>query len=194
MSTNEVPATTEITNQTTANGRDVYPPSAAPEATRALSTEETTTDEGGRDAHPTIPLSPNKVAANRRNALRSTGPLTVVGKVASRMNAVRHGILSSAVVVRGVRIQEQEDEYKALREQCWECLVPVGRMEEMLVDKIVTARWRMRRALIAETGEIVKSVDGGLRRRGNGATRMYGDIDGPDSGCVGVAGRVDATG
>ena len=83
------------------------------------------------------------------------------------MNAVKHGILSSAVVVRGLRIREHEEEYKALREQCWECLAPVGRMEEMLVDKIVAAQWRSRRALIAETGEIVKSVDGGRQHRAN---------------------------
>jgi len=83
------------------------------------------------------------------------------------MNAVRHGILSTAVVVRGLRIREHEEEFKCLREQCWECLAPVGRMEEMLVDKIVAAQWRLRRALIAETGEIVKSVDGGRWKRSN---------------------------
>jgi hypothetical protein len=83
------------------------------------------------------------------------------------MNAVKHGILSTAVVVRGLRIREHEEEFKALRDQCWECLAPVGRMEEALVDKIVTAQWRSRRALIAETGEIVKSVDGGRQHRAN---------------------------
>ena len=83
------------------------------------------------------------------------------------MNAVKHGILSTAVVVRGLRIREHEEEFKALREQCWECLAPVGRMEEMLVDKIVAAQWRLRRALMAETGEIVLSVDGGQQRRAN---------------------------
>jgi hypothetical protein len=112
-----------------------------------------------------IPLSANKLAANRRNAGRSTGPRTLTGKLSSRMNAVKHGILSSAVVVRGLRIQEQEDEFRAVREQYWECLAPVGRVEEMLVDKIVTAWWRSRRALIAETGEIVKSVDDGRQHR-----------------------------
>ena len=117
-----------------------------------------------KDTSP-IPLSANKLAANRRNARKSTGPKTAEGKEASRMNAVKHGILSSAVVVRGLRIREHEEEFKALREQCWECLAPVGRMEEMLVDKIVAAQWRLRRALIAETGEIVKSVDGGRQRR-----------------------------
>jgi len=83
------------------------------------------------------------------------------------MNAVKHGILSTAVVVRGLRIREHEEEFKALREQCWECLAPVGRIEEMLVDKIVAAQWRSRRALIAETGEIVLSVDGERQGRTN---------------------------
>ena len=108
------------------------------------------------------------VAANRRNALQVGRGRGLAEKQASRMNAVRHGILSSEVVVRGLRIQERVDEFKALRERCWESLAPVGPVEEMLVDKIVTAQWRMRRALTAETGEILLSVDGGMRRRENG--------------------------
>ncbi len=81
------------------------------------------------------------------------------------MNAVKHGILSTEVVVQGLRIQEREDEFRALRDRCWHSLAPVGPVEEMLVDRIVTAQWRLRRALMAETGEIVLSVDGGLRRK-----------------------------
>jgi len=114
-----------------------------------------------------LTVSPKMLAANRRNARKSTGPRTAEGKLASRMNAVRHGILSSEVVVRGLRIQERADEFKTLRERCWECLAPVGPVEEMLADKIVTAQWRLRRALTAETGEIVLSVDGGRQRREN---------------------------
>ena len=110
-------------------------------------------------------VSEKVFSANRKNTLRSTGPRTAKGKAVSRMNAVKHGILSTEVVVRGLRIQEHENEFKALREQCWECLAPVGSVEEMLVDRIVTAQWRLRRVLLAETGEIVLSVDGGLRRR-----------------------------
>src|ERR1035441_2009339 len=112
-----------------------------------------------------VGASEAQFAANRENARKSTGPRTAEGKEASRMNAVKHGILSTAVVVRGLRIREHEEEFKDLRQQCWECLAPVGRMEEMLVDKIVAAQWRSRRALIAETGEIVKSVDGGRQHR-----------------------------
>ena len=55
--------------------------------------------------------------------------------------------------------------FKELRERCWESLAPVGRVEEMLVERIVTAQWRLRRVLMAETGEIVLSVDGGVRHQ-----------------------------
>jgi len=112
-------------------------------------------------------VSEKVFTANRKNARRSTGPRTAEGKAATRLNAVKHGILSTEVVVRGLRIQEHEDEFRALRERCWVSLAPIGPMEEMLVDRIVTAQWRLRRALMAETGEIVLSVDGGLRRRAN---------------------------
>src|ERR1035437_9850024 len=106
-----------------------------------------------------------QLKSNRRNARRSTGPRTVAGKAASRMNAVRHGILSGMVVVRGLRIQEHEEEYDALRKRCFESLAPVGPVEEMLVERIVMTQWRLRRVVLAETGEIALSVDGGLRRR-----------------------------
>jgi hypothetical protein len=37
-------------------------------------------------------ISERKVAANRKNAQRSTGPRTVQGKARSRQNALRHGL------------------------------------------------------------------------------------------------------
>src|SRR4028119_1382113 len=53
--------------------------------------------------------SEGKAEANRRNALKSTGPKTPEGKSAVRLNAVRHGLLSKEVRLPG------EDE-EALRE------------------------------------------------------------------------------
>src|SRR4051812_19919862 len=38
------------------------------------------------------PLSEKRLAANRANALRSTGPRTQRGKERARLNAVRHGL------------------------------------------------------------------------------------------------------
>ena len=46
-------------------------------------------------------MSLKQIAANQRNAQHSTGPKTVNGKTVSKMNALKHGILSTQVLVRG---------------------------------------------------------------------------------------------
>jgi hypothetical protein len=47
----------------------------------------------------TLPaLSPRKLAAQRANALKSTGPRTSEGKGIARQNAIKHGFFSSDVV------------------------------------------------------------------------------------------------
>lgn len=107
-------------------------------------------------------------SANRRNAVKSTGPRTAQGRAVSKMNALKHGILSQQVLVRGLNVQESRRELKALHRRFWEDLQPAGPLEEMLVDQIVTAHWRLRRALTAESGEIALNVDQGHRRRSRG--------------------------
>jgi hypothetical protein len=112
--------------------------------------------------------SAKQIAANRRNAVKSTGPRTPQGRAVSRMNALKHGILSKQVLVRGLILQESSEELEALHRRFWEELQPAGPLEEMLVDQIVTAHWRLRRALTAESGEIALNVDTGQRRRSRG--------------------------
>lgn len=111
------------------------------------------------------PTSAKQIAANRRNAQKSTGPRTAQGRAVSRMNALRHGILSRQVLVQGLTLRENSKELTALHRRFWEDLQPVGPLEEMLVDQIVTAHWRLRRALTAESGEIALRVDTGYRKR-----------------------------
>jgi hypothetical protein len=106
-------------------------------------------------------MSPAQLAANRRNAQKSTGPKTVNGKAVAKMNALKHGILSKASLVRGRCIVEDEAEFATLHERLCRDLQPVGLLEEMLVDQMVTAHWRLRRALKAEAGEIALNVDKG---------------------------------
>jgi hypothetical protein len=50
-----------------------------------------------------------QVGANRRNALKSTGPKTEGGKQVSRCNAVRHGLTAETVL----SALEDAEDYKA---------------------------------------------------------------------------------
>jgi hypothetical protein len=110
-------------------------------------------------------MSPKQIEANRRNAKKSTGPKTTNGQAVSKMNALKHGILSKEAVVHGRCIRESKREFAALHQRLWEDLNPVGLLEEILADQIVTAHWRLRRLLKAESGEIALSVDEGQWER-----------------------------
>jgi hypothetical protein len=50
-----------------------------------------------------------QIEANRRNALKSTGPKTDAGKQVSRCNAVRHGLTAETVL----SAFEDAEDYKA---------------------------------------------------------------------------------
>ena len=112
-------------------------------------------------------MTPRQIAANRRNARHSTGPKTPQGKARSRLNALQHGLLAREAVLQGFWIRESPRELEALHRQFWQQCAPVGALEEMLVEQIVTCYWRKRRVLRAESGEIAQSVDEGVcaRRR-----------------------------
>ena len=89
--------------------------------------------------------SEKRLAANRRNALKSTGPKTQQGKAVVSRNALKYGVLSEAVVVRGHALQESAQEYEDLCREFHESLVPVGMLEEMLTGQIAATAWRLRR-------------------------------------------------
>ena len=82
-----------------------------------------------------------QIEANRRNALRSTGPKTPEGKARSALNALQHGIRSSLAVIPGESLEEFETLYDAFRAD----YQPTDSMEEILVRHIASAEWRLRR-------------------------------------------------
>jgi hypothetical protein len=112
-------------------------------------------------------MSHYQLSANRRNGVLSTGPKTANGREASKMNAMKHGLRSAEVIVRGRCIKENRREFEALRRRLWEDLKPMGLLEEIQADIIITTHWRLRRVLRAESGEIALSVDNGEWRRKN---------------------------
>ena len=86
-------------------------------------------------------------AANRANALRSTGPKTLKGKAAVRLNAIRHGLLARDAVLPG----EDSDAFEELWNEVWAEFSPIGPIEKLLVERAINAMWRLRRATRAET-------------------------------------------
>lgn len=92
--------------------------------------------------------------ANRSNALKSTGPTSEAGKAAVRLNATRHGLLSSAPIMAG----EDESEYAALCEQLKTELSPVGILETQLASRIAGALWRLQRLSHIEAGILTASA------------------------------------
>lgn len=97
------------------------------------------------------PLSEKQLAANRANALKSTGPRTAAGKATVSRNSVKHGLRSQDLVISTPWYSEDRTEYQQLVEGLIEYYQPVGIMEEFLVSRIILAMWRMRRAALAET-------------------------------------------
>jgi hypothetical protein len=92
--------------------------------------------------------SEKKIQANRQNALKSTGPRTPEGKAAVRHNALRHGLLSKEMILQG----EDEEALRELGERLRDELQPVGELENLLIDRVVAAYWRLRRLGRVEAG------------------------------------------
>jgi hypothetical protein len=95
-------------------------------------------------------VSDRKLAANRKNAKHSTGPKTQEGKSLCRFNALQHGLLAKEVILPGENAREFERLVAALVAD-WE---PKGRVEEILLERIASLSWRLRRVARAESGAI----------------------------------------
>jgi len=85
--------------------------------------------------------------ANRRNAMRSTGPKTENGKRQSRANAVRHGLTAETVVAS---LEDAED-YKAFETAIISDYQAETAVERELVLRLASLLWRLRRATAIET-------------------------------------------
>jgi hypothetical protein len=89
-----------------------------------------------------------QIEANRRNALKSTGPKTEAGKEASRCNAVRHGLTAETVI----SALEDAKDYKAFEAAVTADYDAQSAVERELVLRLTSVLWRLRRATTMETG------------------------------------------
>lgn len=89
-----------------------------------------------------------QVEANRRNAQRSTGPVTEAGKKRSRRNAVRHGLTAETVI----DALEDAEDYAAFEMAVTADNDAQTAVERELVLRLASVLWRLRRATAIESG------------------------------------------
>jgi hypothetical protein len=113
--------------------------------------------------------------ANRRNALRSTGPNTDEGKRRSRANAVRHGLTAETVIAS---LEDAED-YKAFEATITADYHAETAVARELVLRLASLLWRLRRATGIETDLL--AIQAGLLRERIGLSVGDPEPDGVNS-------------
>jgi hypothetical protein len=103
-------------------------------------------------------VSREQLEANKKNAKKG-GVKTEEGKAIVKYNALRHGLLAKEVVITIGEGAENPQEFNALLEDLKTQLAPAGTLEEMLVEKVAVAYWRLRRAYKYEVGLIREELD-----------------------------------
>ncbi len=122
-----------------------------------------------------------QIAANRRNAQKSTGPRTDETKEISKGNAWKHG-LAATTMLFCPRRHEDWAAFQEMRNGLMESWQPVGMKESQLVEMIAGAYARMQRLEKIESGY----MDGALAtmQRRFGITAAATDEDDFGSGIV----------
>ncbi len=109
-------------------------------------------DSASRDEENPSPENQTQTQATSSSLVQgATGPRTPEGKQRSKYNALKHGIFSNALL--------PDLEYKVLIDGLVCDLLPVGKLEEVLVEKLATLFWRLRRLLGAESAETAKTIE-----------------------------------
>jgi len=103
-------------------------------------------------------VSKKQLEANKRNAQKG-GVKTQEGKAIVKYNALKHGLLAKEAVITVGEGAESPEEFNALLTDLKTQLNPAGTLEEMLVEKVVVAYWRLRRAYKYEVGLIREELD-----------------------------------
>lgn len=93
--------------------------------------------------------SQEQLKANKANA-QLGGVKTEEGKAISKLNALKHGLLSKDVLLEG----EDEDSLIALSINMRSELKPSGEVESLLTDRIITNTWRLKRLLKVESSNM----------------------------------------
>ena len=83
-----------------------------------------------------------QLLANKKNALKSTGPRSAAGMSIASKNAIKHGLRAQQIVIEG----ESHEEFDDFRRVLLDDLSPIGQLEVMLADRIIGSFWKLKRS------------------------------------------------
>ena len=123
-------------------------PAAMPSLTDEEQLAEQTLEAIAAMASKTEQVSEARLAANRENAKKSTGPQSATAKAKVRLNALKTGLTAQIVVMP----HENAAEYKQYLDRRFKKFLPVGDDETITVQSIVDNEWRLARIAPLEEG------------------------------------------
>jgi hypothetical protein len=121
------------------------------------------------------PIAEKRIAANRGNAQKSTGPCTPEGRAKSSRNAVKHGFRATSFAV--VRLEDL-DELENFKADAIHCYRPVNAQELAAVERIAITQQQMLRGARLEAGMFTAALDELMDRSARAAVPMTPDIVG----------------
>lgn len=95
-----------------------------------------------------------QLQANRRNAVKATGPRTREGKTKSSRNALKHGLLSKQIILP----DEAAGDFDSLHRGIQAHLEPEGELECEMVYRLAHDFWRLRRIGRIEAEVLTRNV------------------------------------
>jgi hypothetical protein len=100
-------------------------------------------------------MSPEKLTANRANALLSTGPKTEAGRRRSSLNSVKHSITGKIHIATPEDAAAFELHCRTYRE----ALAPAGDLELELAQEIAEDKWRLKRIRSIENAIFAQGIE-----------------------------------
>ena len=133
-------------------------PIQARENTPSADTRSAATDHGPRtaDSAPAARTTDSaRAAANRLNALKSTGPRTAEGKAKSALNALKHGLTSQSPLLP----TEDPADYNLFSEGYLEELDPQSVEQCTLAQQLILTSWKLNRIPQIEAKVLAEIAD-----------------------------------
>lgn len=100
-------------------------------------------------------ISDKQLAANRQNALSSTGPKSVEGRKKISSNALTHGLTAKKHLIIG----ESEDEFEIFKSGLLDELNPDTALLEETASQLLSLAWRLRRVPVVEAAIYTLKVE-----------------------------------